>query len=98
MFLIAVSILLVLRVLKASAGEESHEQDDGSLVIGNINVFNQHAVNMNGIGPWATRLEMSVTEGSPCSGSRLSVEVDGQKLLLRHYGDAFVVSSGTASM
>jgi hypothetical protein len=89
LFLITNCLLLLLRTVRASAGEE-HDEDEGPLVIGNINVFNQHAVNMNGIGPWTARLEMSMTEGSPCFGSHLSVELDKDKLLLRHCGAAFV--------
>ena len=78
-------LLLLLTALSAGASTKQ-----GPLVIHNINVFNQHAVHMNGIGPWTSRFSMSIPEGSPCCGSRLSMKLDNDQLRLRHFGEAFV--------
>jgi hypothetical protein len=62
------------------------------LTIHQLNVLNQHAVHINGLGPTTSTLEMWSPEGSVCHGDRLSVRLDAdvRELVVSHTGAAFV--------
>lgn len=83
--------LWLLLVYSSYGSPNGSDEQQISLMIGNINVYNQHAVHVNGIGPWTSRLEMGLPEGSSCTGTQLSIKLlENNRLMLRHYGEAFV--------